>query len=146
VGKISKQKLLKLRDAIADASSALKEAGDPLLGRGINERYVIAHKRYGDAVEAMVKATCVLHVADWQWDGYENRFCFSWEFSVQLCQPGKVEYDTRYVQMSTHAQFDDSLPLDEELTRLRIESEHYDELRSAAMQWSRDVTKEPKQP
>jgi hypothetical protein len=130
----------KLFDAVSYAVSCLKEAGDPLHGLGPNQQYVDAFDRYGRALKDLVAHTCVLHVADWSWDGYEGDFGFHWEFGTQLAQPGtKYDHDTRFVAMRCAARFDPGKPLLEELARLRAEAEHYDELRRATVRWARDA-------
>lgn len=129
----------KLREAIMATLVALR-AIEPRRGiAGINLHYLDAFEKYSAALHALVEHACGLHIVDWDWDGYEGRFRFRWDFSAQLQQLNKAAYDTHFVAMSTHAQFDDAKPLDEELARLRAEAAHYDELRGTAMRWARDV-------
>lgn len=131
----------KLREAVMTTLVKLREAGDPTigLGLGISQRYLDAFERYSEALNALVEHACGMHIVDWDWDGYEARFAFRWDFSAQLQQPNRPEFDTRFVAMSTHARFDEAAPLDEELTRLRAEAAHYKELSAVAMRWARDV-------
>lgn len=133
----------KLRDAVTDASSKLRMAGGPLHNSlGPNQRYTEAFKRYGDALKALLQHDCPLHVAHWDWDGYEGNFTFRWEFGVQLAQPGATyALDTRFVAASCAALLNPEQPLDEELARLHTEAKHYDELRGAMMRWARDTAK-----
>ena len=96
--KARRSKEQKLRDAVADAASNLKEAGEAKLGLGPNCRYADAFDRYGLALQALLQHAVSLHVADWSWDGYEGNFHFYWEFGAQLAQPGATyEHDTRFV-------------------------------------------------
>lgn len=135
----------KLRDAVADAASNLKEAGEPLLGLGPNRRYENAFDRYSSAVKDLLAHKCPLHVADWSWDGYEGNFTFQWEFGTQLAQPGATyAHDTRFVAARCAAVLDPQKPLDEELARLRTEAEHYGELRNAMMRWASERAKAAK--
>lgn len=130
----------KLRDAVSYAASCLKEAGDPLHGLGPSEQYADAFNRYSAALKNLLQFDCPLHVVDWSWDGYEGNFHFYWEFGAQLAKPGVAyEHDTRYLAMRTAARLDPAQSLDEELTRLRAEAEHLDELRGAALRWARDA-------
>jgi len=127
----------KLRDAVAYAASCLKEAGAPLHGLGPSLHYADAFERYSRALKDLLQFDCPLHVADWSWDGYEGNFHFYWEFTAQLAQPGaKYDHDTRGLAMRTMARLDPEKPLDEELTRLRAEADHYDELRRATLRWA----------
>ncbi len=127
----------KLRDAVADAASNLKEAGEPLLGLGPNERYADAFNRYSSALKELLAHVCPLHVDEWSWDGYEGNFHFWWEFGAQLAQPGATyAHDTRFVATRCAARLDPQRSLDEELARLRTEAEHYAELRGAMMRWA----------
>jgi hypothetical protein len=130
----------KLLDAVAHAASCLKEAGDPLHGLGPSQHYADVFDRYSRALSALVAHECPLHVADWDWDGYEGNFHFWWEFGAQLAQPGtKYEHDRRFVAMRCAARLDPQRPLLEELARLRAEAAHYDEMRGAMMRWARDA-------
>jgi hypothetical protein len=129
----------KLLDEVAYAASCLKEAGDPLHGLGPSRHYADMFDRYSRALSALVSYECPLHVADWGWDGYEGNFHFQWEFGGRLSQPGKHDLDTRFVGMHCAGSFDPRKPLSEELTRLRAEADHYDELRGAMLRWARDT-------
>ncbi len=113
---------------------------EPKIGvAGVSQRYIDAFDKYSRALCALVKHTCGLHIEEWDWDGYQERFTFRWVFSAPLQQPHRPEFDTHFVQMSTHAEFFDARPLDEELARLSTEAEHYESLRGTAMRWARDV-------
>jgi hypothetical protein len=130
----------KLLDVVTHAASCLKEAGDPLHGLGPSLHYADAFDRYGRALKELVKHTCMLHVADWDWDGYEGLFTFRWDFSVALAQPGtKYDYQTRFVEMSCQAHLNADKLLSEELARLRAEAAYYDELRKATQRWAADA-------
>lgn len=131
----------KLRDAVAYAASCLKEAGDPLHGLGPSQQYADAFNRYGEALKALLAYVCPLHVSEWNWDGYEGNFNFCWDFGTQLAQPGAKydDFDTRFAQMKCVACFHLDRPLDEELSRLVAEAEHYAELRNAMCRWAADT-------
>jgi hypothetical protein len=134
----------KLRDAVAHASSCLKEAGDPLHGRGPSAPYAAAFDAYGRALKDLVqhKAGSLAHVWDWDWDGYNGRWTFQWEFGFQAAQPGATyAHDTRFVRMACAAHLDDAKPLDEELVRLHAEAKHYDEMRGAMGRWAHEQAK-----
>ena len=138
--KSDEQKLTKLTDAVNYAASCLKEAGDPLHGLGPSQQYADAFDRYSRALKDLLAGTCVLHAADWSWNGYDGTFGFRWEFGAQLAQPGATyDHDTRFVEFTCPASFDPQKPFDEELARLRAEAEHYAEMRSAMMRWARDA-------
>ena len=130
----------KLLDAVSYAASCLKKAGDPLHGLGPSTQYADAFDRYSQALKALVAGTCPLHMADWNWNGYEGRFDFYWEFSSVLVQPGTVyEHDTLRMTSRCLSTLDPEKPLLEELLRLRGEAAHYDALRKAMMRWARDA-------
>lgn len=138
--RVSKQQ--RLRDDVAYAASCLKEAGDPLHNLGPSGQYEDVFKRYSEAVRALVMYDCPISIEDWSWDGYAGTFHFKWVFGAQVRELGSdKEYDTRFVGMHAYSRFDPSKPLDEELTRLRTEAEHFDEMRGAVMRWSRDQAK-----
>jgi hypothetical protein len=127
----------KLLDAVTYASSRLKEAGEPLLGLGPNQRYLDAFNKYGDALYALVKHATSVHPTDWSWDGYEGHFNFRWDFGFRAAQPGATyEHDARFVEMSCRAHFDPSKSLNDEVQRLQAEASHYDEMRGAMMRWA----------
>jgi hypothetical protein len=139
VKKPHRSKDQKLREAVMDMITALRDI-EPKIGiAGVSQRYLDAFERYSEALNALVEHACGMHIVDWDWDGYEARFAFRWDFSAQLQQPNRPEFDTRFVAMSTHARFDDAKPLDDELARLRAEAAHYQELTAVAMRWARDV-------
>lgn len=127
----------KLLDAVSHAASCLKEEGDPLRGLGPCAQYAAAFDRYGKALKDLVSGTCVLHVADWDWDGYEGTFDFRWDFSTPVAQPdAKYEHQTCFLAMSCAAHLDPEKPLLEELARLRAEAKHYEEFRNATVRWA----------
>lgn len=140
----SKKHQQKLRDAVSYAASCLKEAGEPLHGLGPSQPYANAFDRYGRALLALLSYECALHMADWHWDGYAGTFHFYWEFGAQLAQPGvPYEHDTRFVEARCGAEFDPQKSLDEELTRLHAEAEHYGKLRGVMMRWASERAKVP---
>jgi len=129
----------KLREAIMATLVAMRDI-EPKVGiAGVSQHYLDAFDKYSNALEAFVEHMCGMHIVDWDWDGYEACFRFRWDFSAQLQQPNRPEFDTRFVHMATRGQFDDSKPLDEELARLQAEAAHYKELTAVAMRWARDI-------
>lgn len=135
-------KALKLHDAVSHAASCLKEAGEPLHGLGPSQQYADAFARYGHALKELLAYQCTLHMADWRWNGYEGRFDFYWEFGAQLAQPeAHYEYDTRFMEARCPAMLDPQKPLDDELTRLRAEALHYNNLRRHMVLWAADQRK-----
>jgi hypothetical protein len=130
----------KLFDAVTHAASCLKEAGDPLHGLGPSQQYADAFNRYSEALKALLVSVCPLHVSDWDWDGYEANFHFWWDFGTALAQPcTQYDYDTRFVQMKCASRLYPDRPLDEELSRLAAEAQHYAELRNAMGRWAADA-------
>lgn len=132
----------RLRDDVAYAASCLKEAGEPLHNLGPSGQYEDVFKRYSEAMRKLVAFDCPIGVEEWSWDGYAGTFHFRWVFGAQVRELGTdKDYDTRFVKMSTYTRLDPSKPLDEELTRLRAEAEHFDQMRGAVMRWSTKVAK-----
>jgi len=124
----------KLLDAANHAASCLREAGEPLHGLGPSQHYADAFACYSRALYALVVHECPLHAADWDWDGYEGKFHFWWEFGTPVEQPGsEYAHDTRFVALRCPAQLDPQEALSGELSRLRVEAEHYAEMRGVVM-------------
>jgi hypothetical protein len=139
----NKAKERRLREAVTANSDALMEA-TALLGRGVHAHYEARFKHYSSALAALVAYTCSMHVADWDWDGYEGHFTFRWDFGTQLSKPSKPAYDTRFFTLSTRAYLDDGVPLDEELARLQADAAYCEELRRAVTKWATNTAKESK--
>jgi len=134
VKKQRQSKEQKLRETVMAILVALREI-EPKVGiAGINQRYLDTFEKYSEALHELVEHTCGMHIVDWDWDGYEARFTFRWDFSAQVRKLNRPAFDTHFVALSTRAQFDDAKPLDEELARLRVEVEHFDDLRTTMMQ------------
>lgn len=133
---LSKTAKLKLQDAFSYAMSCLKEAGEPLLNGGPSQTYADAHARMGRALYALLQAQTKTHMAEWDWDGYEGHFRFTWDFTAKLAQKNRPAYDTRWCGLSARGHFDPSKPFDEELARLCAEAEYFDELGKAVGAWA----------
>lgn len=139
--RISKEQ--RLRDGVAYAASCLKEAGDPLHNLGPSGQYEDVFKRYSAAMLRLVEFDCPIAIEEWSWDGYAGTFHFKWVFGAQVREPGagKKDFETQFVGMYSYARLDPSKPLDEELTRLRDEAEHFHAMRNGVMMWSTKVAK-----
>jgi len=130
----------KLADAVTSAAATLRDMCDPLHGLGPSQQYADAFNRYSNALKALVASVCTLHMSEWDWDGYEGNFRFVWDFGTPLAQPGtKYEHDTRFMHLKCASKFHPDRPLDEELSRLASEAQHYADLRTAMMRWAADA-------